>query len=80
MFIIFGVMVLVSLFVGIIITSMELLKEGMKEEDAMWAKVRERQKRYKLDDADIDNMLEVFDTVDKNSVAQLTVSRFVLPN
>lgn len=31
-FILFGVMILVSLFVGIIITSMELLKEGISME------------------------------------------------
>ena len=75
-FIVFGVMVLVSLFVGIIITSMELLKEGIKEEEEVWEKVREMQKEFNLRDTTVDNLLEIFDLIDIGENGKLTVSIF----
>jgi hypothetical protein len=72
-FIVFGVMVLVSLFVGIIITSMELLKEGIKEEEEVWAKVKAMQKDFNLRDTTIDNLLEIFDMIDIGENGKLTV-------
>ena len=45
LYIVVSVLVLLSLFVGIIITSMELLKEGIKEENEVWDKVKIQQKR-----------------------------------
>lgn len=72
--VIIGVMVLVSLFVGIIITSMELLKEGIKEEREVWSKVKIKQKQYKMGDATIQNLLEIFDLIDIAENGKLTVS------
>eukprot|EP00602_Paraphysomonas_sp_CaronLab_P008781 CAMPEP_0185029542 /NCGR_PEP_ID=MMETSP1103-20130426/15903_1 /TAXON_ID=36769 /ORGANISM="Paraphysomonas bandaiensis, Strain Caron Lab Isolate" /LENGTH=970 /DNA_ID=CAMNT_0027564335 /DNA_START=184 /DNA_END=3096 /DNA_ORIENTATION=+ len=74
LFIIFGVMVLVSLFVGIIIASMELLKEGIKEENEVWIKVKEMQKVHKLSDTTVDNLLEIFDLIDVAANGKLTLS------
>lgn len=72
-FIVLGVMVLVSLFVGIIITSMELLKEGIKEESEVWEKVREMQKEFNMRDTTVDNLLEIFDLIDIGKNGKLTV-------
>merc|ERR1712170_192627 len=67
-------MVLVSLFVGIIIASMELLKEGIKEENEVWIKVKEMQKVHKLSDTTVDNLLEIFDLIDIAANGKLTLS------
>jgi phage pi2 protein 07 len=67
-------MVLLSLFVGIIITSMELLKEGIKEEKEVWTKVKVKQKQYNMRDATINNLLEIFDLIDIGENGKLTVS------
>jgi hypothetical protein len=71
--VIIGTMVLLSLFVGIIITSMELLKEGIKEEKEVWAKVRVKQKQYNMRDTTINNLLEIFDLIDIGQNGKLTV-------
>jgi hypothetical protein len=66
-------MVLLSLFVGIIITSMELLKEGIKEEKEVWGKVKVKQKQYNMREATIKNLLEIFDLIDIGENGKLTV-------
>lgn len=66
-------MVLVSLFLGIIITSMDLLREGSKEEAAMWTKIRLRQKEYNLTQSSIDNLLEIFEIIDVFRDGRLSV-------
>lgn len=76
--VIIGVMVLISLFVGIIITSMELLKEGIKEEKEVWSKVKVKQKQYNMRDATINNLLEIFDLIDIAENGKLTVSFIIL--
>ena len=73
MFILLAVMVLISLFVGIIITSMELLKEGRNDEAEIWAKIRDIQERYKIQDSGVQNMLEIFEIMDRTKNARLTV-------
>mmetsp|Transcript_14746 Transcript_14746/g.22232 ORF Transcript_14746/g.22232 Transcript_14746/m.22232 type:complete len:1039 (-) Transcript_14746:356-3472(-) len=73
-FIVLGVLVLVNLFVGIIITSMELLKDGSREESAVWAKVRIKQREHQISDSSIDNMLEIFEMIDQSNSASLTLS------
>jgi hypothetical protein len=73
-FIVFGVFVLISLFVGVIITSMELLREGIQEENEVWRKVKLMQKSHTLNDASIDNLLEIFNLVDTGQNGKLTVS------
>mmetsp|Transcript_13936 Transcript_13936/g.20843 ORF Transcript_13936/g.20843 Transcript_13936/m.20843 type:complete len:1108 (+) Transcript_13936:199-3522(+) len=72
--VIIGVMVLLSLFVGIIITSMELLKEGIKEEKEVWAKVKVKQKQYNMRDTTIKNLLEIFDLIDVGENGKLTLN------
>lgn len=72
-FIVFGVFVLISLFVGVIITSMELLREGIQEENEVWKKVKLMQQTHTLDDASIDNLLEIFNLVDTGQNGKLTV-------
>lgn len=78
LFIIFGVFVLISLFVGVIITSMELLREGIQEENEVWKKVKLMQKSHNLDDASVDNLLEIFNLVDTGQNGKLTVIVFNL--
>lgn len=73
LYIMMSVMVLLSLFVGIIITSMELLKEGIKEENEVWEKVKVQQKRYNMRDATINNLLEIFDLIDVGKNGKLTL-------
>jgi len=73
-FVIFGVMVLMSLFVGIIITSMDLLKEGIKEEKEVWEKVKKNQKEHNIRDTTIDNLLEIFDLIDIGQNGKLTMT------
>lgn len=75
LFILFGVMILVSLFVGIIITSMELLKDSIAAETAMRIKIRQKQKHYNMDDFAVNSMLEIYEILDRNSTSVLTVSQ-----
>lgn len=72
-FIILGVMVLLSLFVGVIITSMELLKEGLKEEREVLAKVKQLQYKYDISDTSVEHLLEIFDMIDVGSNGKLTL-------
>mmetsp|Transcript_4917 Transcript_4917/g.9241 ORF Transcript_4917/g.9241 Transcript_4917/m.9241 type:complete len:1103 (-) Transcript_4917:96-3404(-) len=74
MYIMTSVMVLLSLFIGIIITSMELLKEGIKEENEVWEKVKLQQKKYNMRDATINNLLEIFDMIDTGMNGKLTLN------
>ena len=73
-FIVFGVYVLISLFVGIIITSMELLRESIKEEDEVWGKVRENQLEYSWKDSMVENLLEIFNSMDIEQNGKLTLN------
>ena len=72
-FIVLGVMVLLSLFVGVIITSMELLKEGLKEEREVLRKVRQIQRQYDISDSSVEHLLEIFDMIDVGSNGKLTL-------
>ena len=70
-FIIITSYVLSSLLVGVIITSMELLREGIMEEQAIWRRVESVRKRYNASQASIDLLLELFedaDNIKKNGV------------
>ena len=73
-FIVFGVYVLISLFVGIIITSMELLRDSIKEEDEVWEKVRENQEEYNWKDSMVENLLEIFNSMDIEQNGKLTLN------
>jgi hypothetical protein len=72
-FVIVGVMVLVALFIGVIITSMELLHNSIEEEAVMLKKVRHKQAEYQMSDGQIATLLEVFEMVDLCLNAKLTV-------
>ena len=64
-FIVFGTMVLLSLFIGIIIASMEIIKQNIKDESEIWKKVEEVQtSRGYINSSVIANLLEVFDLLD----------------
>lgn len=71
-FIILAAIILNSLLVGVIITSMELLKEGKEEEKEQWRKVSMIQDRYFVSQPTIDLLLELFEKVDVNHNACLT--------
>ena len=72
-FIIFGVFVLVQLFLGIIIASMDLLREGIKEEQSVWRKVYQRQNELDMDSVSVNNMLEIFEMVDQGGDGTISV-------
>jgi hypothetical protein len=73
-FIVFGTMVLLSLFIGIIIASMEIIKLGIKEEDLIWKKVADVQATRKyMTSATISNLLEIFDLIDIGANGVLTM-------
>lgn len=63
MFIILGAMVLVSLLVGVVITSMELLREGAKEEKSVWSDVKAVQAAFDVPDDVVQLILELFEKV-----------------
>ena len=71
-FIIVATYVLSNLLVGVIITSMELLREGIVEETEIWEKVRKVQKRYKVEQTSIDLLLELFENADTERVGIVT--------
>lgn len=73
-FIIIAVYVLVSLFLGIIITSMELLKEGIKEEAEVWKRVKDKQGQYNMTLSMVENLLEIFDLIDTGQNGKLTLN------
>jgi hypothetical protein len=57
-------MVLISLLVGVIIASMELLKEGLNEENEIWDNVYRVKKTYQLEETSIEKLLELFEKMD----------------
>lgn len=71
-FIILSAMVLVSLLIGVIITSMELLKQSINDENDMWKKVRSIQHRYKFSNVTLSLLLELFEKLDHNKNSTLS--------
>ena len=72
-FILVSVMTLMSLFVGVVIASMESLKDSIKEEKLVWIKVHKLQKKYDYGNSSITVLLELFDLIDTNSNGKLKV-------
>lgn len=64
LFVVLFSMVLISLLVGVIIASMELLKEGLNEENEIWEKVARVKKMYQMDEDAVDKLLELFEKLD----------------
>jgi voltage-gated sodium channel len=71
-FIILAAMILNSLFVGMIITSMELLKESLVDENDQWRKVSAVKSRYSISSPTLDLILELFETLDTSHQASLS--------
>jgi ABC-type multidrug transport system fused ATPase/permease subunit len=78
-FIMIGVMVLVSLFTGVIITSMDLLRDSFKAEVKVMSQAKQMQHHYFYDDQSFDNLLEIFEIIDIDSNGFLSVSLFFSP-
>lgn len=72
-FVIVGVMVLVALFVGVIITSMELLQLSIREEAEMLTKVAAKQLEFGVSDTAAHTLLEIFDMIDVCANGRLTL-------
>ena len=72
-FVIVGVMVLVALFIGVIITSMELLHHSIHEEADMLKKVRAKQTEFNINDSTCNTLLEIFDMIDVCANGRLTL-------
>ena len=64
LFVVLFSMVLISLLVGVIIASMELLKEGLNEENEIWDKVARVKKTYQMEEEAVDKLLELFEKLD----------------
>jgi hypothetical protein len=73
-FIMIGVMVLVSLFTGVIITSMDLLRDTTKAERKVREQAKKVQKKYGYDDQSCDNLLEIFEILDTDDNGSISVS------
>jgi len=71
-FVILAGFVLTSLLTGVIITSMELLREGILEEAAIWEKTYKVQRRYKVEKMQIDLLLELFEDADDKRTGIVT--------
>ena len=65
-------MVLISLLVGVIIASMELLKEGLNEENEIWEQVHRVKKTYQIEESSIEKLLELFEKMDVESNGSLS--------
>lgn len=71
-FVILAGFVLTSLLTGVIITSMELLREGILEEAEIWEKTYKVQRRYKVEKMQIDLLLELFEDADDKRTGIVT--------
>ena len=75
-FITLSVMVLESLFVGIIISAMELLKDSVFQEASMWKIINIRVDKYGLQHSTLVNLMEIFEALDMGKNGLLTVIAF----
>ena len=76
-FVIVGVMVLIALFIGVIVTSMDLLQLSINEEDKMLKKVAKKQAEFQFSDTVTAILLEVFEMIDIASNGILSVCRVI---
>ena len=72
-FILTGVYLLVTLFVGVIIKSMELLQKSVAEENEILTKVYRQQSEFGYGPLALTTLLEVFDMLDQSANGVLTV-------
>ena len=76
-FIIVGVMVLVALFIGVIVTSMDLLQISISEEADMLKKIASKQRQFGLSDTTTAALLEIFEMVDIAANASLSLEELL---
>lgn len=67
-------MILQSLFVGIIISATELLKDSVTQEADMWKIIHQRIQKYGLQNSTVTNLLDIFNALDLQLNGLLTVS------
>jgi hypothetical protein len=77
-FVVVASMVLVSLLVGVIITSLELDREDLLEEEVVKAKLRVVQRRYHLHTAQVTKLMHLFEKCDNNQDGALTYEELVV--
>lgn len=65
-------MVLVSLLIGVIISSMELLKEEFRDNDDIWSRMDSIQESYMLTNTNVERLLFLFEHIDSNGNGYLT--------
>jgi hypothetical protein len=73
-FIMIGVMVLVSLFTGVIITAMDLLRATANAERKVLEQAGKMQEKYGYDDQSFYNLLEIFEILDTDDNGSISVS------
>lgn len=66
-FMILTTLVLINLLLGVIITSMGLLRDGVVDEIYIWNKVNEIKDRYLLSNKVVDLLLELFEMMDEEN-------------
>jgi hypothetical protein len=66
-------MILQSLFVGIIISAMELLKDSVSQEAEMWKIIYQKSEKYGLQNSTLMNLLDIFNALDVGLNGMLTV-------
>lgn len=71
-------MILQSLFVGIIISAMELLQDGVFQEANMWKLIYQKVEKYALQHSTLMNLLDIFNALDVECNGLLTVCLLVL--
>ena len=78
-FVTLSIMILHSLFVGIIISARELLKDSVFREAKMWKLVHLRVKKYGLQNSTMLNLFEIFNACDGEKNGLLSVGSPHLP-
>jgi hypothetical protein len=66
-------MIFQSLFVGIIISATELLKDGVTQEADMWKVIYQKVEKYGLQNSTLMNLLDIFNALDVQLNGLLTV-------
>lgn len=80
-FVTLSMMILHSLFVGIIISARELLKDSVFREAKMWKLIYLRVHKYGLQNSTLMNLLEIFNAcdVEKNGLLSVSTVLVVIP-
>lgn len=66
-------MILQSLFVGIVISALELLKDVVRRKSEMWKLIYQRVEKLGLQNSTLVNLLDIFNVMDSNFNGYLRV-------